>query len=144
MSITPYLWLEKDAEAAAKHYVSVFPRSKLLETNKYGCSFEIDGQRVFALNGGPTYKLTPAFSLMYACETQDEIDRVWSALLAGGGQESRCGWLTDRFGVTWQIVPRALLEMLGDKDPARVQRVTETMMTMVKLDVARLKQAYAG
>jgi predicted 3-demethylubiquinone-9 3-methyltransferase (glyoxalase superfamily) len=139
--MTPYIWLEKDAEAAARFYVSLFPRSKIVDTNKFGVTFELDGQRVFALNGGPNYKLTPAFSLMYTCETQDEIDRLW-ARLGDGGQELRCGWITDRFGLTWQIIPRTLTEMLTDKDPACASRVTEAMMAMIKIDIAGLQRAY--
>ena len=105
-------------------------------------SFEIDGQQFTAMNGGPQYKLTPAISFMIPCETQQEVDDYWNKLLADGGQPSACGWLTDKFGVSWQVTPVGLMEMLMDKDQARANRVMEAMMKMIKLDLPTLKRAY--
>ena len=147
--ITPFLWFDYQAEDAAKLYTSIFAGSKILEVTRRGDKvfsviFEIEGQRVFALNGGPHYELNPAFSLFVSCETQEEIDRYWDALLANGGEPSRCGWLRDRYGLSWQIVPKALAKLLGDPDPARAGRAGEAMLGMVKLDIAELEAAYRG
>jgi predicted 3-demethylubiquinone-9 3-methyltransferase (glyoxalase superfamily) len=147
--ITPFIWFDDQAEEAAKLYTSIFDGSKILEVTRRGDKvfsviFEVAGQRVFALNGGPHYKLNPAFSLFVSCETQEEIDRYWDALLANGGEPSRCGWLRDRYGLSWQIVPKALGKLLGDPDPARAGRAGEAMLGMVKLDIAALEKAAAG
>jgi two-component system sensor histidine kinase QseC len=107
-------------------------------------TFELAGQRYFALNGGPHFKFTPAISLFVSCDTQEEVDRYWNALLAGGGKPTQCGWLEDRFGLSWQIVPSVLMELLQDKDPARAARTMEAMLKMQKLDIAALKKANAG
>lgn len=153
--ITPFLWFDTEAEAAAKFYTSVFRNSKIRETHYYGeagprpkgsvltVAFELFGQEYVALNGGPEYKFTPAVSFLVHCETQEELDQYWDRL-AEGGTPIQCGWITDKFGVTWQIVPKALLEMLRDKDPKRAARVTRAMFAMVKLDIAGLERAYRG
>jgi len=131
----------------------VFNNSRIVSTNRYGdagpgpkgalmsATFELEGQRFMALNGGPTFKFAQGISLFVSCETQAEIDELWARLSAGGGQ-GRCGWLTDRFGVTWQIIPSALGKMLGDKDPAKARSVLNTMLQMEKLDIGALQRAY--
>jgi len=151
--IRPCLWFDGKAEDAAKFYTSVFPNSKITDRmvhNEAGpgpkgsvltVTFELDGQEYVALNGGPHYTFTPAISLFVTCETQDEVDRYWDKLL-DGGSPVQCGWITDKFGVSWQIVPRVLGEMLQDKDSARAARVMQAMFKMVKLDIAALKRAY--
>jgi len=151
--ITPFLWFEDQAEQAAEFYVSLFPNSRI--TGRYGdagrdqpgrpltISFELDGAAFTALNGGPYYKLNGAFSMSVDCADQAEVDRLWDALLADGGQAIQCGWLTDRFGLTWQIVPSALPRLLADPDRAKAQRVMDAMMPMIKLDVAGLEAAAA-
>ena len=153
--ITPFLWFNDDAGQAAEFYVSLFENARILHVARYGeagpgpagsamvVTFELDGQRLMALNGGPDFRFTEAVSLFVDCEDQAEVDRLWAALTAGG-QEQQCGWLKDRFGLSWQIVPRALMEMLGDAEPARAQRVTEAMLKMVKIDVEGLRRAYEG
>ena len=146
--ITPFLWFDGQAEEAMNHYVSIFKNSKIVSVSRNGgkvfsCTFELDGQRIMALNGGPMFKFTEAISLFVSCETQAEVDELWAKLSAGGA-ESRCGWLKDKFGLSWQIIPKALGEMLGDKDPAKAGRVMQAMMQMVKLDIAGLKRAYEG
>jgi predicted 3-demethylubiquinone-9 3-methyltransferase (glyoxalase superfamily) len=150
---TPCLWFDGNAEEAMDLYCSIFPNSKVLQVARYGdagpgakgsamtVNFTLDGQEILILNGGPHYKLTPAFSLSVLCETQEEVDRLWARLLEGGAP-SQCGWLTDRFGVSWQIVPKILPELLQDKDRAKANRVMQAMLKMVKLDIAELKKAY--
>jgi len=151
--VTPFLWFDDKAEEAAKFYVSVFKEARILETQYYGeagprpagsvltVTIDLFGQEFVALNGGPHFKFTPAVSFFVSCKTQEEIDAYWEALLVGG-TALQCGWITDRYGVTWQIVPQVLLEMLQDKDRARATRVTRAMFKMVKLDIAALTQAY--
>jgi predicted 3-demethylubiquinone-9 3-methyltransferase (glyoxalase superfamily) len=151
--ITPCLWFDFNAEEAVAHYLSIFPNSRILSTAQYGefaagrkgavmtIFFEIDGQRFLALNGGPNYKFTPALSLMVNCDDQAEIDALWEKL-AEGGEHIQCGWLTDRFGVSWQIVPRALPEFLSG-DAERTDRVMRAVMAMKKLDIAQMQQAFA-
>lgn len=152
--ITPFLWFEDQAEEAMNFYVSVFKNAKAGEVRRYGegspkpgavltASFEIEGQPFIALNGGPHYRLTPAISLFVDCKTQVEIDELWDKLSAGG-QVLRCGWVTDKYGLTWQIVPSALGDMLQDPDAEKSSRVWKAMMGMDKLDIARLRDAYAG
>ena len=153
--ITPFLWFDGKAEEAAKFYVSVFRNSKLVKLTRNGeagpgqkgsvmsAIFRIEGQEFYALNGGPMFSFSPAISFFVDCETQKEVDRLWEKLSAGG-KKNRCGWLDDRFGVTWQIVPSVLGNYLQDKDPAKAGRVMKAMMQMDKLDIARLKRAYAG
>ena len=149
--ITPCLWFDSNAEEAVDHYLSIFPNSRILSTARYGefapgqkgavmtVFFEIDGQRFLALNGGPQYKFTPAISLMVNCDDQAEIDALWEKL-AEGGEHVQCGWLTDKFGVSWQIVPRVLLDLLGG-NAERTDRVMRAVMGMKKLDIAQMEQA---
>jgi predicted 3-demethylubiquinone-9 3-methyltransferase (glyoxalase superfamily) len=153
--ITPFLWFNDDAEAAVKTYVSLIPNSKILETSRYGeggpmpagtamtVRFQIAGQELLALNGGPHYKHTPAFSLMINCETQEEVDRYWEKL-GDGGRYDQCGWLQDKWGLSWQITPVVLPQLLQDKDKARAGRAMAAMMTMQKLDIAALQRAADG
>jgi predicted 3-demethylubiquinone-9 3-methyltransferase (glyoxalase superfamily) len=151
--ITTYLWFDGNAEEAAKHYTSIFKNSKILSVARYGeagpgpkgtamvVTFQLEGQEFIALNGGPQFKFTEAISLLVNCDTQAEVDELWSRLTAGG-QESQCGWLKDKFGLSWQIIPSALLTMIQDKDPEKSKRVMEAMLKMKKIDIATLKQAY--
>jgi predicted 3-demethylubiquinone-9 3-methyltransferase (glyoxalase superfamily) len=153
--ITPFLWFNQEAEEAVNFYVSLFKDSKILSVSRYGdsgpgpkgsvmvVSFQLAGQKFTALNGGPHFKFTEAVSLFVDCESQEEVDTLWSKLTANGGQESQCGWLKDRYGLSWQIVPTRFMQMMQDKDPKRTQRVMQAMMTMKKFDLARLEQAYA-
>ena len=149
--ITPCLWFDSNAEEAVAHYLKIFPNSRIVSTAHYGefaagrkgavmtVFFEIDGQRFLALNGGPQYKFTPALSLMVNCDDQAEIDALWEKL-AEGGEHVRCGWLTDKFGVSWQIVPRVLPELLAG-DAERTDRVMRAVMSMKKLDIAHMEEA---
>src|SRR5205814_2488379 len=151
--ITPFLWFDKEAEEAANFYVSVFPNSKLGTIARYGeagpreagmvmtVDFELNGQGFVALNGGPDFKFTEAVSFAISCETQDEVDRYW-AKLSEGGEEGPCGWLKDRYGLSWQIAPTILGEMLRDEDPNKAERVMAAMLEMKKIDVEALQQAY--
>ena len=152
--ITTFLWFDDDAEEAIRFYSSIFADSKILDETRWGeggplpkgtlmtARFQLAGQEFMALNGGPLYKFTEAISLFVTCETQAEVDELWTKLTAGGGEPGRCGWLKDRFGLSWQVIPRGLSEMLADSDPARARRVAEAMMQMTKLDIQRLEQAY--
>jgi predicted 3-demethylubiquinone-9 3-methyltransferase (glyoxalase superfamily) len=152
--ITPFLWFDGKAEEAAKFYTSIFANSKVTKTTRYGASgpgakgsvmsviFELEGQEFYALNGGPQFAFTPAISLFVNCETQAEVDALWEKLSAGGAKQ-RCGWLTDQFGVTWQVVPKALGRLLQDEDPAKSQAVMRAMMQMDKIDIAGLERAHA-
>ena len=154
--ITPFLWFDNQAEEAANFYVSIFKNSKILTVRRYGDSgpgpkgsvmtltFQLEGQEFYALNGGPVFHFTEAISLFVNCETQQEVDELWNKFLANEGKESRCGWLKDKYGLSWQIIPTALGKMLGDPDPAKARRVMEAMLQMSKIDVAKLKQAYDG
>jgi len=151
--ITPFLWFDGQAEEAAKFYVSVFKNSKMGKVVRYGeagpgpkgsvmvASFQVDGQEFTALNGGPQFKFTEAVSFVVHCKTQEEVDYYWDKLLASGGQESMCGWLKDKFGLSWQITPDALLELVSDPDPAISQSVMKAMMQMRKIDIEGLKRA---
>jgi len=151
--ITPFLWFNDKAEEAINFYVSIFKNSKVGRVTRYGdagpgpkgsvmsATFQLDGQDFFALNGGPQYAFTPAISLFVNCETQQEVDELWEKLSAGG-RKDRCGWLQDKYGLSWQIIPSVLVEMLGDKDPAKGKRVMQAMLQMEKIDIKRLKQAY--
>jgi predicted 3-demethylubiquinone-9 3-methyltransferase (glyoxalase superfamily) len=151
--ITPFLWFDNQAEEAAKFYVSIFPNSKITkiarrtgaevanESDVLTVDFELDGKRYLALNGGPRYKFTEAISLLVSCKTQDEIDRYWAVLTADGGEEVVCGWLKDKYGLVWQIVPEVALELLAGEDRARATRVMAAVRTMKKLDLAQLEQA---
>lgn len=153
--ITPCLWFDFQAEEAVAHYTRIFRRSRVLETAYYGDAvpqhkgrvltirFEIEDQPLLALNGGPQFPFSEAISLSVDCADQAEVDRLWEQL-SEGGAESQCGWLKDRFGLSWQIVPTALTRMLQDPDAARVQRVMQAMFGMARLDLARLQAAYDG
>lgn len=142
--ITPFLWFNNNAEEAMKFYVSIFENSKIISTNPFGGTFIIEGQEVQVLNGGPHFKLNEAFSFFVRCETQEEIDEKWAKLTAEGGEESMCGWLKDKFGVSWQIIPPVLGDMLADKDPVKSKNVLDAMMKMKKINIAKLKEAYNG
>ncbi len=153
--ITPCLWFDGRAEEAMRFYTSIFKKSKVGDISRYGegapfpagtvltATFEIEGQEIMILNGGPGFPLSEAISLYVHCETQAEVDDLWERLSAGG-EKSRCGWLKDQFGLSWQIVPNALGEMLGSGDPVRSQRVMEALLKMGKLDIAGLKRAFEG
>jgi len=153
--ITPFLWFDKEAEEAANFYVSVFPNSKIGSVARYGeagpgepgsvmtVEFELNGLRFVALNGGPEFKFTEAVSFVIKCETQEEVDVYW-AKLSDGGEEGPCGWLKDRYGLSWQVVPTALMELLKDPDPAKTQRVMSAMLQMGKIEIEPLRRAYAG
>jgi predicted 3-demethylubiquinone-9 3-methyltransferase (glyoxalase superfamily) len=154
--LSPFLWFDHQAEEAATFYISLFEDSEITEVNRYPegtpgpagevmtVSFRIAGQEYTAMNGGPHYSLTPAFSVFVRCEDQAEVDRLWAALTDDGGQEQPCGWLTDRFGLSWQIIPTRLPELLGDPDPGRAQRAMQAMLQMRKIDVAALEAAADG
>lgn len=143
--ITTFLWFDRSAEEAANHYVSIFKNSQILNINRAGelvltVTFQLEGQQFIALNGGPTFHFTEAISLFVNCETQDEVDDLWMRL-AAGGSEGRCGWLKDKFGLSWQIIPSALGELLQSKDPVKAGRAMNAMLQMKKIDIQRLKQA---
>jgi len=152
--ITPFLWFDNQAEEAMNFYVSIFKNSKIVKVTCYGeagpgpngtvmsATFQLEGQTFYALNGGPLFSFTPAISLFVNCETQQEVDELWEKLSAGGKKET-CGWLKDKYGLSWQIIPAALGEMLGDKDPQKAGRVMQAMMQMGKIEIEGLKQAYA-
>jgi predicted 3-demethylubiquinone-9 3-methyltransferase (glyoxalase superfamily) len=151
--ITPFLWFDDNAEEAMNFYISIFKNSKVGTITRYGeagpgpkgtvmsASFQLDGQHFFALNGGPLFKFTEAISFFVNCETQQEVDELWERLSAGG-QKSRCGWLKDKYGLSWQIIPSVLGTMLGDKDATKAQRVMQAMLRMDKIDIKKLTQVY--
>jgi predicted 3-demethylubiquinone-9 3-methyltransferase (glyoxalase superfamily) len=153
--VTPWLWFDTEAEEAAKYYTSVFPNSRITEVTHYGSAgpreegmvltvaFELDGQKLVALNGGPDFKFTEAISLEVACEDQEEVDRYWRTL-SEGGEEGPCGWLKDRYGLSWQIVPKRLVELLGDSDREKSQRVMAAMLKMGKIEIDELERAAAA
>ena len=156
-TITPFLWFDSEAEVAANFYVSIFKNSKIVSVARYGdegakvsgrpkgtvmtISFELDGQIFTALNGGPVFKFSPAISFVVDCKTQEEVDRLWEKL-SKGGEKGQCGWLKDKYGVSWQIVPTVLGGMLQDKDPEKSRRVMKALLQMDKIDTQRLEQAY--
>ncbi len=151
--ITPFLWFNDKAEEAMNFYVSIFKNSKVGTVTRYGdagpgpkgsvmsATFQLEGQYFYALNGGPQFTFTPAISFFVNCETQQEVDELWDKL-SEGGRKDRCGWLQDKYGLSWQIIPTTLSAMLRDKDPAKANRVMQAMLQMSKIDIARLKQAY--
>ena len=151
--ITPFLWFDNQAEEAANFYVSLFKNSKIGGIRRYGDAgpgpkgsvmsviFQLEGQEFFALNGGPHFKFTPAISLFVNCENQEEVDELWEKLSADG-RKDRCGWLQDKYGLSWQIIPTALSQLMSDPDPAKSSRVMKAMLQMDKIDIARLKEAY--
>jgi len=154
--ITPFLWFDNQAEEAVNYYLSIFKNSKILNVARYGddaakvsgrpkgsvmtVSFQLDGQQFVALNGGPVFSFSPAISFVVNCQTQQEVDELWEKLSAGGEQQ-QCGWIKDKYGVTWQIVPTALGELLSSPDAAKAQRVMQAMLQMTKLDINGLQQA---
>ena len=151
--ITPFLWFDNQAEEAMNFYTSIFKHSKILNVSRYGdtgpgvegsvmtATFQLNGQEFMVLNGGPTFKFNEAISFLVKCETQEEVDYFWEKL-SEGGEEVQCGWLKDKYGISWQIVPTILGELLQDKDAEKARRVMEAMLKMVKIDIAGLKQAY--
>src|SRR5437899_8138501 len=156
--ITPFLWLDREAEEAVKFYASIFKNSKIGRILRYDkqaakasgrpagsvltIEFELEGQKFVALNGGPQFKFNESVSFVVNCETQEEVDYFWEKLTADGGEESACGWLTDKFGLSWQVVPTVLIDMLHDEDSERSERVTNAMLQMKKIDIKTLKEAY--
>jgi predicted 3-demethylubiquinone-9 3-methyltransferase (glyoxalase superfamily) len=156
--ITPFLWYEDKAEQAANFYVSLFKNSKVGDITRYDeasekaagrpagsvmtVAFVLEGQEFVAINGGPAFKLTEAVSFVVSCESQEEVDKYWNALTADGGQESQCGWLKDKYGLSWQITPTILIEMLKDKNQAKAKAVMEAMLQMKKIDIPTLRKAY--
>lgn len=153
--ITPFLWFNHQAEEAMHFYVSIFKNSKVGTVSRYGAArpgqqgkvmsvaFQLDGQDFIALNGGPHFQFTEAISLFVNCETQAEVDELWEKLSAGG-ETNRCGWLKDKYGLSWQIIPTALSKLMGDPDPAKSNRVMQAMLKMTKIDIAGLERAYRG
>lgn len=153
--ISAYLWFDANAEDAVNHYTAIFKNSKIVSVSRYGdagpgprgsimnCIFQLEGQEFIALNGGPAFKFTEAISLLVNCATQEEVDDLWTKLSAGG-QPGQCGWLKDKFGLSWQIIPQVLLELMQDPDPEKSGRVMKAMLQMHKIDIARLQQAYRG
>lgn len=151
--ITTFLWYDDKAEEAVNFYVSLFKNSKITSVSRYGdagpgpkgsamtVSFQLEGQEFTALNGGPHYTFTPAISLFVNCETQEEVDRLWEALSAGG-RKDRCGWLQDKYGLSWQIIPTALMRLMSDPDPKKSARVMKAMLQMDKIDIGKLQQAH--
>jgi predicted 3-demethylubiquinone-9 3-methyltransferase (glyoxalase superfamily) len=156
LKITPFMWFADQAEEAANLYTSLFKNSKVNYIARYPenspgnagtvmtVSFDLDGQEFTALNGGPLFKFTEAISFVAHCEDQAEVDKLWYGLIANGGEESQCGWLKDRFGVSWQIVPNAFVELLSDPDKEKTDRVYQAMLKMKKLDIKGLQQAFDG
>ncbi len=150
--ITPFLWFDNNAEEALDFYTSIFKNAKIVNVTRYGeggpgpagmvmtATFQLEGQEFMALNGGPQYKFTEAVSFFVNCETQEEVDRLWEKLTEGG-EEQACGWLKDKFGLSWQIIPNALSELLGHPDPAKAQSVMQAMLQMKKIEIAKLEQA---
>ena len=152
--ITPFLWFDNQAEEAMNFYSSVFKNFKIINVSRYGegapvpagtvmsATIELEGQTLMLLNGGPMYKFNEAISLFVSCETQEEVDELWGKLTANGGEERQCGWLKDKFGLSWQIIPTALGELMGDPDPEKAGRVMQAMFQMKKIDVSALRRAH--
>ena len=153
--ITPFLWFDDKAEEAANFYVSIFKNSRIGRVTRYGdagpgpkgtamsVTFTLDGQEFYALNGGPQFSFTPAISLFVNCDSQEEVDDLWERLSAGG-RKDRCGWLQDKYGLSWQIIPAELGRMLGDNDPEKAKRVMQAMLKMTKIEIVGLQRAYDG
>ena len=151
--ITPFLWFDGNAEEAVNFYTSLFPNSRVLEITRYGdtgpgpkgtvmtASFELDGQEFVALNGGPHFKFTEAISFVVNCESQEEVDRYWQQLTADGGEESQCGWLKDKYGLSWQITPTILMKLIGDPDKDKANRVMQAMLKMKKIEIPKILEA---
>lgn len=154
--ITPFLWFDNNLEEAMNFYTSVFKNSKVGNISRYGegaplpagsvmtATFELEGQEFMGINGGPGFKFNEAISFFVNCEDQAEVDGYWNKLIAHGGEESQCGWLKDKYGLSWQIIPKDLGQLLGDKDPAKSSRVMQAMLKMKKIDVNKLREAYKG
>jgi len=154
--ISPFLWFDDQAEEAVNFYTSIFKNSKILNVTRYGevgpgpkdsvmtVAFQLEGQEFMALNGGPHFKFTEAISFVVKCKTQEEVDDLWENLSEGGGEKIQCGWLKDKYGVSWQVVPTILGEMISDPNRAKSQRVMEAMLKMKKIEIEGLKRAYAG
>ena len=158
--ITPFLWFDDQAEDAVNFYTSLFKNSKIVRILRYTeeaaeksgrpvgsvltIEFEIEGQKFVALNGGPLFKFNESISFVVNCETQEEVDYFWGKLTADGGEESQCGWLKDKFGLSWQVTPTVLIDMLHDKDPEKAERVMKAMLQMQKIEIPKLKAAYGG
>ncbi len=154
--ITPFLWFDNNAEEAMNFYTSIFPESKIGKVSRYGdagpfpkdtvmtATFQIHGQEFMALNAGPRFKFTEAVSFFVSCDSQAEVDNYWARLIADGGQPSQCGWLKDKFGLSWQIMPTALGKLLGDKDPQRAGRAMQAMLKMTKIEISELERAADG
>jgi predicted 3-demethylubiquinone-9 3-methyltransferase (glyoxalase superfamily) len=152
--ITTHLWFDGNAEQAVEYYTSLFPDSRVTKVARWGKGgpapegsilnivFELAGQTFIALNGGPQFKFTPAISLFVSCESQAEVDTLWARILAGGGKATACGWIEDRFGLSWQIIPTVLMDLMNDPDPIKSGRVAQAMMKMQKIDIAGLRRAY--
>jgi predicted 3-demethylubiquinone-9 3-methyltransferase (glyoxalase superfamily) len=152
--IVTYLWFDGKAEEAAEHYTSIFKNSKILSVTRYGdagpgpkgtamvVNFQLEGQEFIALNGGPQFKFTEAISLLVNCDSQEEVDELWSKLSAGG-EEGQCGWLKDKFGLSWQIIPTVLFELIQDRDPEKSKRAMQAMLQMKKIDIDGLKRGYS-
>jgi len=152
--ITPFLWFDTQAEEAMNFYVSVFKNSEVLGVNRLPegtpgpagsvltASFRLNGQEFVALNGGPQFKFTEAVSFLIDCESQEEVDYYWNALTADGGEQSQCGWLKDKYGLSWQVIPRILMELMGDKDPTKAGAVMQAMLQMRKIEIPKLQEAY--
>jgi predicted 3-demethylubiquinone-9 3-methyltransferase (glyoxalase superfamily) len=145
--ITPFLWFNDNAEEAVKYYASIFKNSKIHDIHRKDdrvllIKYELEGQMFYCMNGGPDFTFNPAISMYVSCETQEEIDELWSKLLEGGGKELQCGWLTDRYGLSWQIIPSVLGKYMKDKDPVKADRVFQAMQQMIKLDIKALTEAY--
>ena len=155
-TITPNLWFDTEAHEAAEFYCSIFPNSRITNVSHYTeagpreagmvltVDFELDGQRFTGINGGPEFEFDEAVSFLINCRDQAEVDHYWDKLLEGGGRESQCGWLKDRYGVSWQVVPEGMEELFGDSDPERANRAMAAMLKMVKLDIAELRRAADG
>lgn len=143
-AITPFLWFDNQAQEAAAFYVSVFGDSRIVSTHPMVTVFELSGREFMALNGGPQFEFTEAVSLYVHCDDQAEVDRLWDALTAEGGSESQCGWLKDRYGLSWQIIPRALPRLMSDPDRAKADRVMQAMLKMRRIIIADLEAAAAG
>ena len=154
--ITPCLWFDNNLEEAIKFYTAIFKNSKVFEVRQYDdagpdgktkvmtARFRLAGQEFMGLNGGPLFKFAEAVSLVVSCKTQGEVDYYWRRLTAGGGKPSQCAWLKDKFGLSWQVIPDALMELLGDKDPVKAGRVMQAMLQMSKIDIKKLQRAHAG
>jgi predicted 3-demethylubiquinone-9 3-methyltransferase (glyoxalase superfamily) len=143
-NLSTFLWFDSNANEAAQLYCSIFPDAKITSTSPMSTSFQIAEQRYIAFNGGPQYQLSPAVSLFISVDSQAEVDALWTRFLSTGGKESRCGWLVDKFGLSWQIIPKQLLELISDSDRTKANRAVQAMLTMAKIDIAAIQRAHAG